>query len=213
MTRLLDIGLEKLRSMLLEMADLSERTVSTAIGLYSDQTTTLDEIFTRSEELRVLQDEISDLAVELLARFGPVASDLRHIKSYLEISYDLSRLGRYAYDISQVFGVFGDLSHCDTRAVEKSGKQAKKMIRVGIKAFMEADVDLAKTLRDMDNVVDNLYLEHVKKIAKEPGAGTDLRCTVAATLILRYIERIADHATYIGESVLYIMTGKRAVRT
>jgi phosphate transport system protein len=197
--------------MLLEMADLSERTVSTAIGLYSDQTTTLDEIFTRSEELRVLQDEISDLAVELLARFGPVASDLRHIKSYLEISYDLSRLGRYAYDISQVFGVFGDLSHCDTSAVEKSGKQAKKMIRVGIKAFMEADVDLAKTLRDMDNVVDNLYLEHVKKIAEEPG--TDLRCTVAATLILRYIERIADHATYIGESVLYIMTGKRAVRT
>ena len=85
------------------------------------------------------------------------------------------------------------------------------MIRVGIKAFMEKDVDLAKTLRDMDNVVDNLYLEHVKKIAEEPG--TDLRCTVAATLILRYIERIADHATYIGESVLYIMTGKRAVRT
>lgn len=197
--------------MLLEMADLSEKTVSTAIGLYSDQTITHDEIFTRSEELRVLQDEISDLAVELLARFGPVASDLRHIKSYLEISYDLSRLGRYAYDISQVFGVFGDLSHCDTSAVEKSGKQAKKMIRVGIKAFMEADVDLAKTLRDMDNVVDNLYLEHVKKIAEEPG--TDLRCTVAATLILRYIERIADHATYIGESVLYIMTGKRAVRT
>ena len=197
--------------MLLEMADLSETTVSTAIGLYSDQTITHDEIFTRSEELRVLQDEISDLAVELLARFGPVASDLRHIKSYLEISYDLSRLGRYAYDISQVFGVFGDLSHCDTSAVEKSGKQAKKMIRVGIKAFMEADVDLAKTLRDMDNVVDNLYLEHVKKIAEEPG--TDLRCTVAATLILRYIERIADHATYIGESVLYIMTGKRAVRT
>lgn len=197
--------------MLLEMADLSEGTVSTAIGLYSAQTSTLDEIFARSEELRVLQDEISDLAVELLARFGPVASDLRHIKSYFEISYDLSRLGRYAYDISQVFGVFGDLSHCDTRAVEKSGKQAKKMIRVGIKAFMDKDVVLAKTLSDMDNVVDNLYLEHVKKIAEEPG--TDLRCTVAATLILRYIERIADHATYIGESVLYIMTGKRAART
>lgn len=196
--------------MLLDMADLSEKTVSTAIGAYGVQTSTLDDIFKRSEELRVLQDEISDLAVELLARFGPVASDLRHIKSYLEISYDLSRLGRYAYDISQVFGVFGDLSHCDTRAVEKSGKQAKKMIRVGIKAFMEKDVDLAKTLRDMDNVVDKLYLDHVKKIAKEPG--TDLRCTVAETLILRYIERIADHATYIGESVLYIMTGKRAIR-
>jgi len=196
--------------MLLDMADLSEKTVSTAIGAYGVQTSALDDIFKRSEELRVLQDEISDLAVELLARFGPVASDLRHIKSYLEISYDLSRLGRYAYDISQVFGVFGDLSHCDTRAVEKSGKQAKKMIRVGIKAFMEKDVDLAKTLRDMDNVVDKLYLDHVKKIAKEPG--TDLRCTVAETLILRYIERIADHATYIGESVLYIMTGKRAIR-
>jgi phosphate transport system protein len=208
--RLLDIGLEKLRTMLLEMADLSEKTVSTSIEAYSDQAKTLDEIFKRSEDLRVLQDEISDLAVELLARFGPVASDLRHIKSYLEISYDLSRLGRYAYDISQVFGIFGDLSHCDTKAVEKSGKQAKKMIRVGIKAFMDKDVDLAKTLRDMDNVVDKVYLDHVKKIAKNPE--TDLTCSVAATLILRYIERIADHATYIGESVLYIMTGKRARR-
>ena len=210
MARLMDIGLEKLRNLVLDMAKLSENTVSTAIDAYVQGKDLRDLVYGWSEQLRILQDEVSELAIELIARYQPVATDLRFIKSCMEVAYGFSRFGRYAHDISDVEGIFGDLSMCDKTAVVQAGDQAKDMIRISIKAFTETDVQMASKLKTMDDVVDRAYLDFVKKSAKNPGG--DLRCTVSATLILRYLERIADHATYVGETVLYIVSGERAAR-
>jgi phosphate transport system protein len=206
----MDIGLEKLRNMVLDMAELSENTVSTAIDAYVQGRDLRDRIYGWSEELRMLQDEVSEIAVELIARYQPVATDLRFIKSCMEVAYGFSRFGRYAHDISDVLGIFGDLSMCDTEIIQRAGLQAKEMIRVSIKAFNESDVESAGKLKKMDDVVDNIYLDFVKKSAGNPNG--NLKCTVSATLILRYLERIADHATYVGDSVLYIASGERAAR-
>lgn len=158
----------------------------------------------------MLQDEVSELAVEIIARYQPVATDLRFIKSCMEVAYGFSRFGRYAHDISDVIGIFGDLSGCDREVVQKAGTQAKEMIRISIEAFTEHDVEKALLLKKMDDVVDNIYLDFVKKSAHQHEA--DLRCVVSGTLILRYLERIADHATYVGETVPYIVSGERAAR-
>src|SRR3989441_6982606 len=76
MPRLMDIGLEKLRNMVLDMAELSQNTVSTSIDAFVQGRDLRDRIYSWSEELRMLQDEVSELAVELIARYQPVASDL-----------------------------------------------------------------------------------------------------------------------------------------
>jgi phosphate transport system protein len=210
MPRLMDIGLDRLRNIVLDMADLSQNTVSTAIDAYVQGKDVRDRIYGWSEELRMLQDEVSELAVEIIARYQPVASDLRFVKSCMEVAYGFSRFGRYAHDISDVMGIFGDLSSCDKVAVQQAGVQAKEMIRVSIKAFTERDVELAGRLKKMDDVVDNVYLDFVKKSAHEHEE--NLKCVVSATLILRYLERIADHATYVGETVPYIVSGERSAR-
>jgi len=206
----MDIGLDRLRSMILDMADLSNSTVTTAIDAYVEGRDVRSRIFGWSEQLRMLQDEVSELAVELIARYQPVASDLRFIKSCMEIAYGFSRFGRYAHDIADVLGIFGDLSACDKSMVHQAGDQAKSMINLSIKAFTERNVELASKLNAMDDVVDGIYTDFVKKSAQNPGGS--IKCTVSATLILRYLERIADHATYVGDSVLYIVTGERAAR-
>lgn len=206
----MDMGLDRLRNMILDMADLSNSTVSTAIDAYVNGNDVRTRIYGWSEELRILQDEVSELAVELIARYQPVASDLRFIKSCMEIAYGFSRFGRYAHDISDVLGIFGDLSMCDKTMIHEAGNQAKNMIQVSIKAFTERNVELANKLNQMDDIVDNIYTDFVRKSAENPQG--DIRCTVSATLILRYLERIADHATYVGDSVLYIVTGERAAR-
>jgi|SRR3990172_6240795 len=207
----MDISLERLTNMTLDMARLSDNTVSKAINAYREGKDAAGEIFRMSEELRILQDEVSELAVELIARYQPVASDLRFIKSCMETAYGFSRFGRYALDISEVVGVFGDLSMCDKSAVEAAGAQAKEMIQIGIKAFAERDVSSAKKLDEMDSVVDKIYLDFLQGAAAQRGE-VKIRCTASALLILRFLERIADHATYIGESVLYIVTGERSSR-
>jgi len=210
LVRLLDLGLERLKNMLIDMGYFSEQTVSTAIDAYTQNKDLINEVYSASERLRMLEEEVSELAIELLARYQPVASDLRFIKSCLEIAYGFTRFGRYAYDIMQVRRIFGDLSHCDTKPIEEAGRHAKEMIRLSIKAFIEQDVNLAEKVKEMDSVVDNLYLNYVKAAAESKDR--DIKCTVAATLILRYLERIADHATYIADSIEYIKSGTKAPR-
>lgn len=206
----MDLGLERLRNMVFDMAELSQNTVSTAIDSFVQGRDLRDRIYGWSEELRMLQDEVSELAVEIIARYQPVASDLRFIKSCMEVAYGFSRFGRYAHDISDVVGIFGDLSTCDNRLIKEAGAQAKEMISLSIKAFSERNVELASRLKKMDDVVDNIYLDFVKRSASEREG--NLKCVVSATLILRYLERIADHATYVGETVPYIVSGERASR-
>src|SRR2546429_2574327 len=135
MTRLLDLGIDRIRNIIMDMAKLSENSVFAAIESYEQSTHLKKQIFDWSEKLRILQDEVSDLAIELIALYQPVATDLRFIKSCMEIAYGFSRFGRYAHDISDVLGIFGDLSSCDRAAIQEAGAQAKQMILVSIKAF------------------------------------------------------------------------------
>ncbi len=201
--------MERLKNMIMDMAEHSQQTVSTAIDAYINGKNLTKQISKSSEELRMHQEEATNLAIELIARYQPVASDLRFIRSCMEIAYDFSRLGRYAYDISLVLGLFGDLSTCDKTSVEKAGEGAKQMIKLSIKAFAERDIALAKKIKKMDDVVDKTYLDFVRKAAQTEEV--DLKCALSGTLILRYLERIADHATYIADSVVYTVSGSRAV--
>ncbi|MDJ0270340.1 MAG: phosphate uptake regulator PhoU [Aigarchaeota archaeon] len=210
MPRLMDMGLERLSNMLLDMAAISEKAVETAIESYVKGRDMREEVFQLSEELRWYQDEVAELAVELIARYQPVATDLRYIRSCMEIAYGFSRFGRYAYDITQVLGMFGNLEECDTTLVKQVGEKVKAMIKVSVQAFKERNVELARSLKKMDDEVDYAYVQHVKRALSNPLSSK--RCDMATTLILRYLERIADHATYVGDSVDYIVTGERTPR-
>jgi phosphate transport system protein len=206
----MDMGLERLKNLLVQMGQLSEKTVSIAIEAYEEGKNVHAQVFENSEDIRVKQEEVNDLATELIARYQPVASDLRFITSSMEIAYGFSRFGRYAYDITDVLAIFKDLANCDKTEIEAAGKQAAEMIRISIRAFTERDVMLAGRLGAMDNVVDDLYRNHLQKINMENEEG--MRCYISGALILRYIERIADHAEDVGESVAYTLTGKRAAK-
>lgn len=210
MARLMDIGLEKLTNMLLEMAALSEKSVSSSIDAYMKGKNIAEQVHAWSEELRVLQEEVNDLATEVIARYQPVASDLRFIRACMEIAYGFSRFGRYAFDIAEVLEMWGDLSKCDHSLVEITAKTTSEMIRMSIDAFTNRDVELARNIEKLDDFVDDKYRGHVKTMVEQKEI--DVRCAMSATLILRYLERIADHSSYIGDSVVYIVTGERAPR-
>tara|TARA_B100001013_G_C24536839_1_gene413003 strand:+ start:217 stop:852 length:636 start_codon:yes stop_codon:yes gene_type:complete len=210
MTRLMDIGLERLENMILDMASHAQNTIQMAIDAYINNENLSQQIFQRSEEERMLQDEISELSVEMLARYQPLASDLRFIKACMEVSYGFSRFERYAYDISQIMSIYGDISSCDKSSITKAGIQANEMIKLSIQAFKERNTAIARKIIIMDDIVDEIYSTFVKQSMKEDNTST--MCIVSITLILRYLERIADHATYIAESVIYIKTGERSVR-
>ena len=203
MPRLMDMGLDQLNSLLLDMATLSQQAVSASIDAYS-RGAKGTEVKQMSNKLQALHRQVSDLSMEMIARYQPVATDLRFLKACLEISYGFFRYGRYALDITEVLDMFGDLSKCDRKYVVDTAKKTQEMIRMSIEAFARRDVEMARRIPDMDDVVDESYRTHLRKTLEEKG---NVKCALSATLILRYLERIADHASYIGESVEYIATG------
>lgn len=202
----------------MDMANLSVRSVDSAIESYEKGTGSKDQIFEWSEQLRVLQDESTELAMELIARYQPVATDLRFIRSCMEISYGFSRFGRYAYDIMDIIGTMGSISHCDKTAVMEMAGTAREMINLSIKALSTKDKNAAEKLYEMDDTVDGLYRKYLREvITPTTKKGTnemlkDPRCYLSTLLILRYLERIADHACYISDSVHYIVTAASSPR-
>jgi phosphate transport system protein len=200
----------------MDMAKLSERSVFASIESYEKGTSTIKkQIFEWSENLRLMQDEVSDLSIELIARYQPVATDLRFIRSCMEIAYDFSRFGRYSYDIVDVLETMGSISDCDKSYVLQMSNTVREMIHLSIEALQSRDRNAAQKLYEMDDTVDALYRKYVNEIInpqehhnnKKEYMGKTLRCYISTLLILRYLERISDHACYIGDSVYYIVTG------
>jgi len=218
LTRLLDLGITRISNIIMDMANLSVRSVDTAIESYEKGIGSKEQIFEWSEQLRVLQDEVTELAVELIARYQPVATDLRFIRSCMESSYGFSRFGRYAYDIMDIIGTMGPLTHCDKNPVLSMANTAREMIHLSVKSLQTQDKNAAEKLYAMDDTVDALYRKYLREIITPSNKNdmkdmtSDPRCYLSTLLILRYLERISDHACYIGDSVHYIVTGVSSPR-
>jgi len=212
LTRLLDLGIDRIRNIIMDMARLSEQSVFTSIESYEKGTNLKKQIFEWSEKLRVLQDETADLAIELIARYQPVATDLRFIRSCMEIAYGFSRFGRYAYDIVEVLETIGDINECDKTAVMRMASTVREMILLSVQALQLRDKNASAKLYEMDDTVDALYRNYLREVItpqnNQDQKDLDPRCYISALLILRYLERISDHACYISDSVHYNMTGR-----
>jgi phosphate transport system protein len=195
----------------MEMVELSEKSVFTAIDSFEKGLDVKKQIFEWSERLRQLQEEVADLAIELIARYQPVATDLRFIRSCMEIAYGFFRFGRYSYDIVDVLESMGSVADCDKSAVLQMATITREMILLSVKSLQARDRDAVGRLYEMDDKVDDLYRKYLQEAispqTNEHKQISEPRCYISALLILRYLERISDHACYVGDSVYYIITG------
>ncbi|WP_299293479.1 PhoU domain-containing protein [Nitrosopumilus sp.] len=204
MTRLIDASLQKLSYIMAEMGDMVVESISLAIDSYVDGTNTKDKVLKLSDAIREKYFEVEDLTFDMLLKYQPVADDFRLIRSSTEISYAFSRFGRYAYDITLVRDLFGDVSECTNASLIESSKKVKHMIKEAVMSFAELDVRKAIKIREDEKVIDRIYKERLPKLIESDNT----RCALAEALLLRYLERIGDHAVFMSDAINYIVTGK-----
>ena len=204
MTRLIDPSLQKLSFIMAEMGDMVIESISLAIDSYLDGTNTMDKVLALSDSIRSKYYEVEDLTFDMLLKFQPVADDFRLIRSSTEISYAFSRFGRYAYDITQVRDLFGDVSECTNASLIESTKKVKHMIKEAVMSFAELDVRKAVKIREDEKVIDQIYKDRLPKLIES----NNTKCALAEALLLRYLERIGDHAVFMSDAINYIVTGK-----
>lgn len=205
MTRLIDPPLTQLSSLMGQMGELATQSINLALDSYLGGKNARNEVFELSKQISALYDQVGDLTFQMILKYQPVARDFRLIRSSIEISYAFTRFGRYAYDITTVRDMFGDLSECKNDVIYTISGEIKNMITLAIRCFATLDLEKAKQLKTDEDLVDKYYKRHLPMLINS----NNTKCALADALVLRYLERIADHAAFMAESVNYIVTGNK----
>ena len=210
MSRIIDSGLEKQSVLIVRIGELTYEALSLSIHGYLEGRGVYGQVKEMSDILVSMANKIEDETFQLIARFQPVATDLRTIKSHMKIGNDFARYGRYALDISLVSDQLNGLKECEAWTCNYLNVMSEKvlsMVKISVASLKKQDVILARTISQTEREVDKMYFDYLHKLinAETP----NLKCVISSALITRYFERIADHAVYVCESVVYIVTGEK----
>jgi phosphate transport system protein len=209
MSRPLDVGLDQIKTLLLKMGKIAKDALTLSLkGFFENEDVHL-QIKSWSNTLLILSEEIEDRATELIALHQPMAGDLRTLKAYIKIAYDVERFGRYCMDISDIIHRFGAWPPYPNNNLDvvKLGEKVKEVVDYSIMLIETMDESLIWELAKKEAETDELYVECLCLLADCQDCQT--MTIVANLLTIRYLERIADHASYIAESITYATTGKR----
>jgi len=203
--------LERLRANLLEMATHVESMIADSVRALVNRDAALARATIQADhEANRHEVETDELCLQILARWQPMASDLRFITLALKMVTDLERIGDLAVNISERAI---DLSSVpDLEPWEQIPGMAAivgAMVRDAIDAFLVGDAAKAQRVIDWDDEVDKLYrelfFEVVRIMAKNPA---EVGNGVMVQSVAKWLERMADHTTNLAEQVIFMVRGK-----
>jgi phosphate transport system protein len=203
----------EIKNMLLQMSGLVEEGTRTAILACQQQNPDLaHKVIERDWEIDKMEVQIDSLVLKTLALQQPMAADLRFLTAAMEIAEQLERVGDHSVNISEQ--VTGLMKKTDIIPVTSAGLRdmasiAINMLGDSINAFVYSDPEMARTVRNRDNEVDDLYARVVEEeIGAMEKSRSEVRPGVYNIILALNIERIADLATNIAEDVIYLVDGR-----
>ena len=203
--------LEKLKKRLLTMAASVENAMDVAIeSLLNRDPEQAQRVIDGDAKIDLMELEIDEECLKLLALYQPVAEDLRFLAAGMHINGELERVGDHAVNIAER-ALF--LSDCDpvpiTSQLRSMSQAAMKMVRVSLDAFVNHDADSAREVRPMDDEVDDGYGAIAAAVSdmmrEDPGRIPQAMQLYSAA---GHLERVGDLATRISEEIVYMVTGE-----
>jgi phosphate transport system protein len=204
--------LEGLWSEVLKLAAVVEDALNESIHAFCDGRVELAEHI-RNQKLTVDRWEvrIERECVRVLALHQPVASDLRRVAVVLKINGDLERLADLARHIAKRIRKLAvdPLAFPIPQPLENLGMEALNQVHDSLDALVQANADQAQAVIAAERRVDRHY-RSVYKLLKQEIVAQPERIDTWLRFIntARNIERIADHASKIAESVVYLKEGE-----
>lgn len=162
----------------------------------------IDEYYQRTEQ-RI---------TSLFALQAPVASDLRLLTALLHINTHLERIGDMSVNLAKIARVASGLPQAPSVVahLEEMGNIALRMIGACMDAFARRDVELARTLPEMDEPIDKLNRGMLAEVLQIADDKRMLEWGIRMHVVSRQIERVGDHAVDVAEQVAFLVTGEFA---
>ena len=186
-----DEALSELNQALSEMGQAAADAIENAMeALAATDAEAAAQIIKDDNQINEMEHDIEHRCMVLLLRQQPVAGDLRHISAALKVITDFERIGDHAADISEIMPhLFASRKAGDPAISEaiRMGQKAHKMVQDGMAAFLGEDMNAAQ-----------------KVIAADP---TQVDAALDLLMVIKYLERIGDHAVNLAEWVQFTRTG------
>ncbi|WP_134702133.1 phosphate signaling complex protein PhoU [Ammoniphilus sp. YIM 78166] len=204
-------ALEKLHRDLLNMGALVEEAIHLSVKSLATRDLALaEQVIRDDDEIDNLNLSIERDCFRLIALQQPMASDLRRIGTVLKVVTDLERMADNAVTIAKATIRLKEETYVKQLIdIPKMATLAEAMVREALNAYINLDTEKAYQVGRNDDEVDALYKhihnELLELMKKNPDT---VHQATQFLFVAHSLERIADHATNLGEWVIYLVTGK-----
>lgn len=148
--------------------------------------------------------------VNLMVFQSSMTQDLRLLSAIMQLVRDLERIGDYAKDLGEIaIKLFSYPSHDCMGRIQTMLDRCRAMLAMSLIALSDLDAQSGLDIKVKDDDVDSDYEALYAILVHQSERQGAIEPIVLLVLVIRYLERMADHATNIGKRVAYIVTGKR----
>jgi phosphate transport system protein len=204
--------LKTLHEKLLELGNFAVNALTQSLHALENKDIELAlKILEDDADANILEEEINDFAILLIAKQQPVAVDLRRLIVAIKIATDIERMADFAVNIAKSTIRIGNeplvkpIEH-----IKQMHALSLEMLKLSLEAYNEEDLGKAKQVAQMDDQVDDLYGQTIKDLLSLAQSKPEQLAQITQlSFISRYLERAADHVTNIAENVFYLVKGKR----
>jgi phosphate transport system protein len=209
--RQLEVELRALREKLLLMGGAVEFQLEDVLKALTERDSELaHQVVEFDLSVNKLDVDIDETCLRLLALHQPRGGDLRFITTAMKISAELERISDLAENIAErAIELNREPQLKPYIDIPRMAEWTTRMVKECLDAFMNRDAELARKVCRADDYVDDLteqlFRELVSFMLEDPET---VARAIRLTFIGKYYERIADHATNVGELVVYMVEGK-----
>ena len=206
----LDLKLTRIQRDVLRMGALAENSCLLAREALCDRNIDAARALkSHDKQVDQLYRQIEVDCVNLISLEAPVTDDLRLVSALMLMIRDLARIGAYAKDIGEVsLKLFPYPVHGAMDQIQVMLDRCRSMVALSLLSLSELDAEAGQEIKEKDDVVDDDYDRLFELLVQTP-VSDQVEPTVLLVLVIRYLERIADHATNIGRRVVFVVTGER----
>jgi phosphate transport system protein len=211
MPRLLEPFLGEVNQLILRMGALAEAILAKSLRALLERDARLaEEVIPDDLEIDRLDVAVDEAVLRSLALQAPVADDLRRLLAAYDIATDLERVGDLARNIAKSAMRMADREPVPLPAtLETLASEAQEMLREALDAFVHRDAAAARRLLAEDDRVDDDQDRVIREALGEIRAHPELTSQeLDLILVAKHLERVADHATNIAESVILVVEGR-----
>ena len=204
-------SLRKVQQEVMRMGTLVEQSFRLSHqSLFEGDLDAIPRLLVLEKQIDIYYRQIESDCATLMTLQAPVAQDLRMLSASMQLVRDLERIGDYAQNLSEMAIKLVKYSpHPILPEIAQMSEHAQLMLATSLVALADLDQSAGARVKEYDDIVDDAYDRLYNAIAMQKNVPGVVEPVLLLGLIIRHLERMADHATNISQRVTYMVTGKR----